>query len=107
MKRSAIRRIFRGLLAVSVALPFFAFSKETLAAFGGPLVWLLGYPLLVVITLAATAGPRSSKRIHATSEQADKCDTEEVAVDDELEQLSERINNPGYSFLSCNIHHRD
>lgn len=101
MKRSAIRCIFRGLLAVSVVLPFFAFSKETLAAFGGPLVWLLGYPLLVAIILAATAGPGRSKRIHATSQPGD---AEVEAVEEERRPW---WKNPAFSSLRGNIYHLD
>lgn len=103
MKRSAIRRIFRGLLAVSVVLPFFAFSKETLAAFGGPLVWLLGYPLLVAIILAATAGPRSSKRIHATRQPGDA----EEEADTEEEERRPWWKSPAFSSLRGNIYYRD
>lgn len=107
MKRSAIRRIFRGLLAVSVVLPFFAFSKETLAAFGGPLVWLLGYPLLVAIILAATAGPGRSKRIHATRQPGDAEGEVEAAADVGKKRPFPWWADPANSSMVGNIYHHD
>ena len=107
MKHTEFRRVFRGLLAASVVLPFFVFSKATLMTFGGPLVWLLGYPLLVVVLLAATAESKGTKRVHATPEAAGATDAPDPVSDDALEQLHDRINNPMFSFLSCNIHHRN
>ena len=106
MKRSMTHRIFRALLAVSVVLPFFAFSKEALATLGGPLVWLLGYPFLVAIILTATAEPGHSKRIHATRAQTNKGDAAKPVTETERSLLHERINSPKYNFLSSNIHHR-
>jgi len=107
MKHTEIRRVLRGLLTVSVVLPFFVFSKATLMAFGGPLVWLLGYPLLVVVVLAATDESKDSKRVHATPELVDATEASDTVSDDERDRLRARFNNPMFSFLSCNIHHRN
>ena len=107
MMSSDIRRVFRRLVAVSVVLPFFVISKATLMAFGGPLVWLLGYPLLVVVVLAVTAESKGTKRLHATPEPTDATEAPDTVSDEALDQLRARLNNPMFSYLSCNIHHRD
>lgn len=110
MKHTAIRRVFRGLLAVSVVLPFFLFGKATLMTFGGPLVWLLGYPLLVVVLLAATAESKGTKRVHATPatpEAADATEVPDTVSDEARDRMRDRFNKPMFGFLSCNIHHRN
>lgn len=107
MKCTKIRRVFRGLLAASVVLPFFVFNKATLMTFGGPLVWLLGYPLLVVVLLAATAESKGTKRVHATPEAAGATEAPDTVSDEARDRMLAWFNNPMFSFLSCNIHHRN
>ena len=107
MKHIGFRRALRGLLAVSVVLPFFVFSKATLMTFGGPLVWLLGYPLLVAVLFAATAERTGTKRIHATLVSEDATEAPDTVSEEERNCMRARFNNPMFSFLSCNIHHRN
>ena len=106
MKHIGFRRALRGLLAVSVVLPFFVFSKATLMTFGGPLVWLLGYPLLVAVLFAATAERTGTKRIHATLVSEDATEAPDTVSDEVQDEMQDRFNSPLFSFLSCNIHHR-
>lgn len=106
MKHTEFRRVFRGLLAASVVLPFVVFSKATLMTFGGPLVWLLGYPLLVVVLLAATAESKGTKRVHLTQFVVN---AEEPPVD-EKESCIKKHNwtvDPAYSSLVGNVFHRN
>ena len=93
------RRAVVLMLLVAAALPFLLADKEVLLGIASPLVWLVGYPVMIAVAIAVIAPRTASKGSIIPASQ------ESHPVQSGIKAF-EMCNNPIYADQIDNDFHR-